>query len=96
MGKITKHEVYTNLEEKLDGECKRLLREWPATVKQYKAENFIYKVRDKEIKQASNITFQFSRIYPVSHKNSFTFYLMYEGPLPATSTPKEIRGIYLT
>lgn len=45
----------------------------------------------KEIKQASNITFQFSRVDSVSHKNSYTFYLMYEGPLPATSTPKEIK-----
>jgi predicted nucleotidyltransferase component of viral defense system len=45
----------------------------------------------KEIKQASNITFQFSRVDSVSHKNSYTFYLTYEGPLPATSTPKEIK-----
>lgn len=45
----------------------------------------------KEIKQTSNITFQFSRVDSVSHKNSYTFYLMYEGPLPATSTPKEIK-----
>jgi predicted nucleotidyltransferase component of viral defense system len=44
-----------------------------------------------EIKQASNITFQFSRVDSASHKNSYTFYLMYEGPLPATSTPKEIK-----
>lgn len=38
-------------EEQLDGECKRLLREWPNTKHQYQQENFIYKVRDKEIKQ---------------------------------------------
>eukprot|EP01133_Synstelium_polycarpum_P013911 gene13911-16412_t len=44
-------DVYNHLEELLDGQCKRLLREWPETKEKYKAENFIYKVRDKEIKQ---------------------------------------------
>ncbi|GAB2706549.1 methylmalonyl-CoA mutase family protein [Mucilaginibacter koreensis] len=43
--------MYNWLEEHLHPECKRLLREWPATVDKYKADNFIYKVRDKEIKQ---------------------------------------------
>ncbi len=45
------HEVYTWLEEHLHPECKRMLRDWPATLEKYKADNFIYKVRDKEIKQ---------------------------------------------
>jgi methylmalonyl-CoA mutase len=44
-------EIYLHLEEQLNGECRRLLREWPGVVEQYRAENFIYKVRDKEIKQ---------------------------------------------
>lgn len=44
-------DIYAHLEEQLNGECRRLLREWPGVVEQYKAENFIYKVRDKEIKQ---------------------------------------------
>jgi predicted nucleotidyltransferase component of viral defense system len=44
-----------------------------------------------EVKQASNITFRFSRPDPTIHQNSYTFYLMYEGPLPVTSTPKEIK-----
>jgi len=44
-------DIYANLEAHLHPDCKRLLTEWPGTVKQYKAENFIYKVRDKEIKQ---------------------------------------------
>jgi methylmalonyl-CoA mutase cobalamin-binding domain/chain len=35
----------------LHPDCKRLLKEWPETLKKYKADNFIYKVRDKEIKQ---------------------------------------------
>ncbi len=39
------------LEEKLHPECKHLLKQWPATITQYTSENFIYKVRDKEIKQ---------------------------------------------
>jgi methylmalonyl-CoA mutase len=44
-------EAYNYLEEQLDGECKRLLRQWPETKRQYKAEFFVYQVRDKEIKQ---------------------------------------------
>lgn len=45
------NDAYTYLEEQLDGECKRLLRQWPDTKLKYKAEFFSYKVRDKEIKQ---------------------------------------------
>ncbi|OWK71601.1 methylmalonyl-CoA mutase family protein [Pedobacter sp. AJM] len=44
-------EAYILFEEQLDGECKRLLRQWPETKKTYKEKFFIYKVRDKEIKQ---------------------------------------------
>ncbi|MBD1387207.1 methylmalonyl-CoA mutase family protein [Mucilaginibacter rigui] len=44
-------DIYTHLEDHLHVDCKRLLKEWPETVAKYKAENFIYKVRDKEIKQ---------------------------------------------
>ncbi len=45
-------DAYSYLEEQLDGECKRLLRQWPTTKAKYKEEFFVYKVRDKEIKQA--------------------------------------------
>ena len=44
-------DAYTYLEEQLDGECRRLLRQWPDTKQKYKEEFFVYKVRDKEIKQ---------------------------------------------
>jgi methylmalonyl-CoA mutase len=44
-------EIYQHLEEQLDGECKKLLRQWPETKNKYKQEFFVYKVRDKEIKQ---------------------------------------------
>ncbi|WP_166583994.1 methylmalonyl-CoA mutase family protein [Mucilaginibacter agri] len=44
-------EIYKHLESHLHPDCKRLLNEWPETVQKYKADNFIYKVRDKEIKQ---------------------------------------------
>jgi isobutyryl-CoA mutase len=44
-------DIQKHLEQHLHPECKRLLKQWPETVKQYTAENFIYKVRDKEIKQ---------------------------------------------
>ncbi len=44
-------DIYKTLQEHLHPECKRLLNEWPETVKKYKAGDFIYKVRDKEIRQ---------------------------------------------
>jgi methylmalonyl-CoA mutase len=43
-------DIYSHLEEQLDGECRRLLRQWPETIEKYKQEHFVYKVRDKEIK----------------------------------------------
>ncbi|MCJ0743934.1 methylmalonyl-CoA mutase family protein [Pedobacter montanisoli] len=43
--------TFSYYEDLLDGECKRLLRAWPETKTRYKNEFFIYKVRDKEIKQ---------------------------------------------
>ncbi len=48
----TLKDLYNHLEEQLHHECRRLLKEWPETVRIYKEDNFIYKVRDKEIKQA--------------------------------------------
>src|ERR1700761_5088990 len=44
-------DIYKKLEGHLHPECKRLLNEWPETVKKYKADDLIYKVRDKEIRQ---------------------------------------------
>jgi LAO/AO transport system ATPase len=44
-------DIQSHLEDHLHPECKRLLKQWPEIVNQYTAENFIYKVRDKEIKQ---------------------------------------------
>lgn len=44
-------DIYQHLEEQLDGECRRLLRQWPETKIKYKQEFFVYKVRDKEIRQ---------------------------------------------
>jgi predicted nucleotidyltransferase component of viral defense system len=48
----------------------------------------------EEVKRASNITFQFSRPDPTPHQNSYTFYIIYEGPFPIASTPKEIMEIF--
>ncbi|SEA01956.1 methylmalonyl-CoA mutase family protein [Pedobacter hartonius] len=45
------NDIYLRLEEQLDGNCRRLIREWPETVKKYREEYFVYHVRDKEIKQ---------------------------------------------
>lgn len=43
--------TYSHLEEQLSGYCKELLRKWPKTKQQHKEDFFIYKVRNKEIKQ---------------------------------------------
>ncbi|MET3115434.1 methylmalonyl-CoA mutase [Pedobacter sp. CG_S7] len=43
--------IYNHIAEQQDGICKRLLKEWPETKAKYKEEYFVYKVRDKEIKQ---------------------------------------------
>jgi len=42
--------AYTELELQLDGQNKKLLDKWPEKVKAYKDEDFIFKVRDKEIR----------------------------------------------
>ncbi|MDB5132722.1 MAG: scpA 2 [Mucilaginibacter sp.] len=44
-------QLQKHLEAHLHPECKHLLKQWPETIKQYTAEDFIYKVRNKEIKQ---------------------------------------------
>lgn len=43
-----------------------------------------------EVQRASGIVFRFARSDRKSHENSHTFYLAYEGPLPAAS-PKEVK-----
>ncbi len=43
--------LYSNLENRLDGECKKMLQEWPALVKRYKADKYQFQVRDKIIEQ---------------------------------------------
>ncbi|MBI4405161.1 MAG: nucleotidyl transferase AbiEii/AbiGii toxin family protein [Deltaproteobacteria bacterium] len=43
------------------------------------------------VKQESNVTFSFSRSDSQPHQNTHTFYLAYEGPLPATAMAKEIK-----
>ena len=43
-----------------------------------------------EVQRASGIVIRFARADRKSHQNSHTFYLSYEGPLPAAS-PKEVK-----
>lgn len=43
------------------------------------------------VRAASAITFRFAREDRNSHSNSHTFYLGYEGPLPATAAGKEVK-----
>jgi predicted nucleotidyltransferase component of viral defense system len=43
-----------------------------------------------EVQRASGIVVRFARADRKSHQNSHTFYLAYEGPLPAAS-PKEVK-----
>jgi methylmalonyl-CoA mutase len=44
-------QAYSQIEEQLDGNCKRLLREWPDTLQKYKHDYFVYEVRNQEIRQ---------------------------------------------
>ena len=45
------NQLYIRLNEKLDKECHKLLLDWPETQNRYKADEFIFKVRDTEIRQ---------------------------------------------
>ena len=44
-----------------------------------------------EVKRAGGVTIGFAHEDKQSHQNSYTFYLSYEGPLPATARPKEVK-----
>lgn len=48
--------IYKHFESQLHPECKRLLDEWPAVVAKYKSDDFVYKVRNKEIHQPLKYT----------------------------------------
>jgi methylmalonyl-CoA mutase len=43
--------IYKELEERLDSDCRKLLNGWDEKVKRYTAEEYIYSVRGKEIRQ---------------------------------------------
>lgn len=43
-------QVLLEIEETIDGQAKKLLRNWPIVQETYTKENFVYKVRNKEIK----------------------------------------------
>lgn len=49
-------EAYSELEHQLDGRNKKILERWPEKVKTYKEEDFIFKVRDKEIRIKTHTT----------------------------------------
>jgi predicted nucleotidyltransferase component of viral defense system len=44
-----------------------------------------------EVGRAGGLTIRFAHEDRQSHQNSHTFYLSYEGPLPATARPKEVK-----
>ncbi len=48
----TLRKMYNTLESGLDKDCRRLLDEWPETINRYKADEFIFEVRGKEIRQS--------------------------------------------
>lgn len=50
--KATLQDMYNKLRKKIDPGCRKLLDEWPETIERYNADEFIYKVRDKEIRQS--------------------------------------------
>ena len=42
---------YNALEARLDPECRKLLRDWPATLRRYRADRYRFQVRDKVVEQ---------------------------------------------
>lgn len=48
----TLNDLYTHIETGLDHDCRRLLDQWPDTIIKYKADEFVFRVRDKEIRQS--------------------------------------------
>lgn len=44
-----------------------------------------------EVGRAAGVTIRFGHQDRQAHQNSHTFYLSYEGPLPATARPKEVK-----
>jgi predicted nucleotidyltransferase component of viral defense system len=44
-----------------------------------------------EVRRSSGISIRFAHEDTQPHQNSHTFYLSYEGPLPATARPKEVK-----
>jgi uncharacterized protein len=44
-----------------------------------------------EVRRAVGATIRFAHEDKQAHQNSYTFYLSYEGPLPATARPKEVK-----
>ncbi|RPA68116.1 methylmalonyl-CoA mutase [Cyclobacteriaceae bacterium YHN15] len=60
-------EVYAQLELDLDPKNKKWLEEWPSKVKQFSEDNFVFRVRDKEIKvQTYYTSLSQSRISKIS------------------------------
>lgn len=49
-------EKYDRVMEDMDGSCKRMLEGWEETVARYKADVYVYKVRDKEIRVPTHTT----------------------------------------
>ena len=44
-------DLYQDLEGRLDVACRNNLRDWPAMVQRYKADKYVFRVRDKKIEQ---------------------------------------------
>ena len=43
--------VYEELRDKLDSECRRMLREWPGLKDRYRADKYVFQVRNRTIEQ---------------------------------------------
>ncbi len=44
-------DIHNDLEARLDPDCRRLLEQWPAMVKRYAADKYVFQVRDRTIEQ---------------------------------------------
>jgi len=55
-GELNLAEIKDHFDKQLHPECKKLIEQWPSTIKKYTADFFEYQVRDKVIKQPLTVT----------------------------------------
>jgi isobutyryl-CoA mutase len=62
--------TYTDLQKDLDGQCLRILEQWEEKRQRYAADEYVYKVRDKEVRvKTHSVTLSHNKIPKVATPN---------------------------